>query len=64
MGGFISVPLTVDFKTDKPPIRKNDKSLEYTMTSTEITDTSTITEVLQLWGKKNKVGNRLNYFRK
>ena len=61
---FISIPSVIDFKTDKPPIRKNDKPLEYTMTSTEITDPSTITEVLQLWGKKNKVGNRLNYFRK
>lgn len=61
---FINIPKSIDFKTDNPPIRKNDNLLEYPMISSEITDPNMILEVLKLWSKKNNKETTLNYYRK
>jgi hypothetical protein len=54
-----------NLKFGKPPIRKNSKPIFYTMPPLDVSESEipTTDEIKSLFGQKNNVTDKLNYFR-
>jgi hypothetical protein len=66
LNDFIETPSEKKFKLSKPPALKNDKGINYTISSVEyITDDTVKTKLMNIKnnGKVNLIGTTLNYYK-
>ena len=59
---FITKPTEKKFKLDKFPIKKNDKEIEFEVITGDLT-TEANTDLKKIFNTKNKIGEKLNFYK-
>jgi hypothetical protein len=62
LDNFISVPTEKKFKLGKFPVKKNDKEIEYEVISGDLTNDAK-TDLKKIFNTKNKIGDKLNFYK-
>ena len=62
LDNFITKPTEKKFKLDKFPVKKNDKEIEFQVITGDLT-TDAKTDLKKIFNTKNKIGEKLNFYK-